>query len=452
MKSFCLKISLLLIGCLLTLSGYAQEKPVHFYEIKLHQEINAAAARIVSKGLTKAEAKQVDYVILNLNTYGGAVDAADSIRSRILACEIPVIAFINNQAVSAGSLISIACDSIYIKDGSTFGAASVVNQTGDLMPDKYQAFMKSMMRATAEANGRDPKIAERMVMSDSTGKVLSLTMSEAMAVGYCEGNAETIEEVVKAVDPGAFERGDYQVDPYTMTFMERMILFLMSPVLQAIFMMMIIWGIYSEIQSPGIGLALAVAILGALLYFAPLYIEGLAQHWEILLFAVGIILILLEIFVIPGFGIAGISGIVAIVASLTFAMIDNEIFRADRLWEFRPAMVLKPFAFVVITVFVSVVLSIAIAPRLFKKGGLFGRVALNTELDSKAGYVSTNLSALNSLIGSEVIAATDMRPAGKVLSGESWYDASVKNGMAAKGDRLKVLLVENGRLYCEKVD
>ena len=183
-----MKRSLFFLCVLLScLTAYAGDSLKVFYRIRLDQDIDVSAQRLVVLGLEKAEAAEADYVLLDLDTYGGAVDAADSIRSAILRYEKPVVAFINMQAASAGALISIACDSIYMKTGSSIGAATVVDQTGKVMPDKYQSFMRGMMRSTAQATGRDPKIAESMT---DTANVLTLTPSEAINVGFCEGIAE----------------------------------------------------------------------------------------------------------------------------------------------------------------------------------------------------------------------------------------------------------------------
>ena len=165
----------------------------------------------------------------------------------------------------------------------------MVNQTGDVMPDKYQSFMRGMMRATAEATGRDPSVAESMV---DTANVLSLTPSEAIEVGYCDGIAEDINEVIKQVaGDNGFIIKEMSDD---VTFLEKIIQFLLNPLLQSIFMMMIIGGIFVEIRTPGIGLPLLTAVVGALLYFAPAYLGHLASYWEILLFAIGLILIAAE--------------------------------------------------------------------------------------------------------------------------------------------------------------
>ena len=174
------RILLSVILALSVLSSSASDSLAVLYRIRLDGDIDPASQRLVVLGLDKARKAGADYVMLDLNTYGGAVNAADSIRSAILNYEKPVVAYVNMQAASAGALISIACDSIYMKTGSSIGAATVVDQSGNVMPDKYQSFMRGMMRSTAQANGRDPHIAESMT---DTANVLSMTPSEAVAVG-----------------------------------------------------------------------------------------------------------------------------------------------------------------------------------------------------------------------------------------------------------------------------
>ena len=196
------------------------------------------------------------------------MDAADSMRTAILHAPVPVIAFIDMQAASAGALISIACDSIYMRSGS-IRISIVVNQNGEVMPDKYQSFMRGMMRSTAEAHGRrsdgswfrDPAIAEKMV---DTAGVLSFTPDEAIEAGYCEGKAESIDEVISIM-----ELDDCEIVHQQLSWIERFILMMLSPVLQGIFLMMIVGGIYFEVQSPGLGLPSVIALLGAVLYFSP---------------------------------------------------------------------------------------------------------------------------------------------------------------------------------------
>ena len=434
-----------IIASLISICAFCSDSLTVIYRIRLDSDIDKAAQRYVTLGLEKAAEAEADYVLLDLDTYGGAVDAADSIRSAILRYDRPVVAFVNMQAASAGALISIACDSIYMKTGSSIGAATVVDQSGNEMPDKYQSFMRGMMRSTAQATGRDPKIAEAMV---DTANVLSLTPSEATAAGYCEGICENEFEVAEQITGGkSFEIRDMSKD---LTWLDRLIQFLLNPLLQSIFMMMIIGGIFVEIRTPGIGLPLVTAIVGALLYFAPGYIGHLVSYWEILLFVAGLILIGVEIFVIPGFGVAGISGIIAVVVSLAFAMVDNiELFHWDGTLNLQP--LLQPLGIVIISSAAAIFGSVWLVRRLYPTRS-FDHVALRQEMKSEDGFTGV-VSGLESLIGENVTVFTDMRPSGKVMTGDGRIlEAVLKfGGYASKGETLKVLAAEQGRLYCDKI-
>ena len=436
--------SVIALLCAFSAALSAADSTSVFYRIRLDQDIDQAAQRLVVKGLEKAAEAQADYVILDLDTYGGAVDAADSIRTAILRCTIPVISYVNMRAASAGALISIACDSIYMKTGSSMGAATVVDPAGEVMPDKYQSFMRGMMRSTAEATGRNPEIAESMV---DTANVLSLTPSEAVKVGYCDGIAESVEEViVKVVGDNAFIVKDMEDD---LTWLDKLIAILLNPLLQSIFMMMIVGGIFVEIRTPGIGLPLVTAIVGALLYFAPLYVEQLAASWEILLFVIGLVLIALEIFVIPGFGVAGISGIIAVVLALAFAMIDNaDFFTFDGSFTLSP--LLKPVAMVTMSMAIAVFGSVWLIRKLLTVRS-FNGIALHEEMKADEGYTGV-IGGLDVLVGQEVVVFADLKPSGKIQTADGHiYEAALKfGGFASKGEKLRVASAEQGRLYCEK--
>jgi membrane-bound serine protease (ClpP class) len=329
-----------------------------------------------------------------------------------------------------------------MKTGSSIGAATVVGPAGNVMPDKYQSFMRGMMRSTAEANGRNPKIAEAMV---DTAHVLSLTPSEAVKAGYCEGICENVDDVAKMLTSG--NGHGYRIEEMKLTGSEKIVIFMMNPILQAIFLIMIIGGIYIEFKTPGVGIPIAVAIIGAILYFSPLYIQSLAQNWEILLFIVGLILLGLELFVIPGFGICGISGIVAIVLSLTFAAVDNHLlFRGDGSFDF--SVILTPFGLVVISAFVAITGSIWLVHRLYPTK-TFDYVALRQSLDGKEGFVGVR-TGMSSLVGKYGTVFTDLKPSGKVYVDGKAYEATLVFGYASKGETVKIVKAEQGRLYCEK--
>ena len=438
------KITAVILFMAVALIAYGNDSLRVFYRIRLDRDIDKAAQRMLVEGLDRAAKSQADYILLDIDTYGGAVDAADSIRSAILRCDIPVMAYVNMQAASAGALISIACDSIYMKTGSSIGAATVVDQSGEVMPDKYQSFMRGMMRATAQANGRDPQIAESMV---DTAHVLSLTPEEAVKVGYCEGIYESELEVVEAVaDGNEFTVKNMEDD---LTWVDRLIDLLLNPILQSIFMMMIMGGIFVEIRTPGIGLPLVTAIVGALLYFAPGYVGNLVEHWGILLFVVGLILIGIEIFVLPGFGVCGISGIVCVVIALAFSMVDNiELYRWDGSWNLRP--LIKPVGIVVFSATAAIFGSIWLVRKLYSST-TFDHIALRQEMKADEGFVGV-VSGMEGLVGEQVTVFTDLRPSGKVQTSDGKiYEATLKfGGFASKGETLRVTSAEQGRLYCDK--
>lgn len=434
------------------------------YMFEIRKEIAKPVWRITEEAFEEANKANADYILIHLNTYGGMVNIADSIRTKILNSSIPVIIFIDNQAISAGALISIAADSIYMRPGGSIGAATVVDQSGEVVPDKYQSFMRSTMRATAEAHGkdtiimggdttyvwhRDPEIAQAMVDPQlkvegviDSGQVLTLTAEEAIEVGYCEGKANNIKEVLSIAG-----LSEYSVVRYKLDSVDKIIVLLLSPVAQSLLILLIIGGIYFELQTPGVGFPLGIAVLAALLYFAPLYIEGLAQNWELLAFLLGLVLIALEIFVIPGFGVAGISGILLVLVSLTLSVIDNVVFEFEGIGAL--VKVAKVFARVILTVLVSFFLSIWLS-RKVGTSNLFKGIALAKEQKKSDGYIGIDTHQKD-MIGKTGIAYTVLRPSGRVKVEGEIFDAKAEIGYIEKNDQVKVIRDEAGQLYVIKL-
>jgi len=436
---------------------------VYKYDIK--EQIAKPIWRTTQKAFAEAEEKGAKIMLIHMNTYGGLVDMADSIRTKILNSEIPVYVFIDDNAASAGALISIACDSIYMKPGGKIGAATVVNQTGEQVPDKYQSYMRATMRATAEAQGkdtlisgsdtiitwkRDPAIAEAMVdpsmyvpeVSD-TGKVLTFTANEALQYNFAEAIVKSIPELLEQA--GIKE---YEIIEYSPTFIDIIIGLLLSPILQSLLIMGIVGGLYFELQSPGVGFALAISVLAATLYFAPLYLEGLAENWEMLVFVLGVILIAVEIFAIPGFGVAGATGLILIIGGLIMAMVDNLVFDSGDM-SLITSVLLKATGLVVISLFVSLILSIYFSRKLFTSS-LFPHLALNATQKTSEGYIGVEEKNIL-LIGKEGKCHTILRPSGLVeIEGET-YDAIAEHGYIEKGAKVLVTSFETGQIHVVKV-
>ena len=442
------RIIILLLQLFCIASAIYSQEETKIYLFKVEEDIAQPAVMRVEKALEKAKENQSDLLIMQLNTFGGELAAADKIRTMLLQSEIPVWAYIDNNAASAGALISIACERIYMHSGSSIGAATVVNQTGEVQPDKYQSYMRSMMRATAEARGRRPDIAEAMVDPDvevkdivDSGKVLTFTTEEAIANNYCEGQAESVKELLEKAGVQ-----NYVIEEQRYTFIEKVINFLINPMISGLLIMLIIGGIYFEFQSPGIGFPLAMAVLGALLYFAPLYLEGLAANWEIILFVVGIVLLAVEIFVIPGFGVAGVGGIIFIVGGLALSLVGNIGFDFS---DVPTSDMIQSFSTVIIAISVSFPLAIWLGKRLFVNTTIGDKLALVAEQKSSEGY-TVSQPEFNSLVGSQGVAETILRPSGKVRIGTEVYDAVAQVSYIEKGEKIRVVMHENSNLVVEK--
>ncbi|MDR2498419.1 MAG: nodulation protein NfeD [Tannerellaceae bacterium] len=428
------------------------------YKISIRKEINATSKLYLTNGMQEAASLGADAIIIHLNTYGGQVDMADSMRTAIIYSRIPTYVYVDNNAASAGALISIAARKIYMREGSSIGAATVVNETGEAMPDKYQSYLRAMMRATAEAHGRDtvisgrdtivswirdPAIAEAMVdqrivipgLVDST-QVLTFTAEEALQWGYCDGIVSSLDQLITQY----LGYHDYELRAYSPSAWDDLKGFLQSPLIQSLLILIVIGGIYFELQTPGIGFPSAAAVLAAILYFAPLYMDGMAQNWEILIFVVGVLLVALEIFVIPGFGLAGISGIILIIAGLALSLLDNVDFNFEGVSS-------SDYGRSMLTVLLGVGLgffaALWISSRIGSRG-IFKRVALATDLAD-----AISVPVVHGLIGKNGRSLTVLRPSGKVVIDGEIYDAISETGFVEKGVWVKVVRTENAQVYVE---
>ncbi|MDO6388569.1 NfeD family protein [Pontibacter sp. BT731] len=439
--------SLLLLVLLFSFTAaWAQEKQRQkVFIMEIGSEIDPRTNRYTQLALDEATRLEADHVLLKLNTYGGAVNDADAIRLRLLEYPKPVYVFIDKNAASAGALISIACDSIYMAPGANIGAATVVGADGQAAPGKYQSYMRSIMRSTAEANGRNPRLAEAMVDAavDSTlsaDQVLTLTTSEAIQHGFSEGQANNIEDVLQKLN-----LQDAEIIRYELSTTNKVISFFLNPVISGILILIIIGGLWFELQTPGVGFPLIAAIIAGVLYLTPFYLNGLAEHWEVLLFIVGLVLIGLEVFVIPGFGVAGISGITLVFLSLLLIMVNNQAFdftfvSSERLMESLVSVLLGMISAVII---VMLTWNRVLGSRALR------RVTLVNTFDSKEGYRSSH--SAEHLIGKTGIAYTRMAPSGRIMIDDNVYDAQARDGFIEKGDSVQVIDQSTFALRVKKV-
>jgi len=441
---------LLFIICLIGLipfTGRSQTAKKKILVMEIKAEIDPRMARYVKLALEHAERTKAEVIIVDMDTFGGALNDAKEIVDRLMDVKVPLWVFVNSDAASAGALISIACDSIYMAPGATIGAATVVNGTGEAAPDKYQSYMRSIMRSTAEENGRDPRIAEGMVdeniVIDSlkqAGKVITFTTSEAIENGYCEAKVESIEEILRR---NKIE--SYELEKFELGASEKIIAIFLNPFISGILILVIIGGIYFELQTPGVGFPLIAAITALVLYLVPYYLNGLAEYWEIIALFVGVILIIAEVFIIPGFGVAGIAGISLTVVSLVLIMLNNDFFN----FEFVPLGDIIVASFATIGGLAGGILLLFFGGAKLSQTKAFQRIAFGDTQEVKDGYSVNTFNA--NLLGQKGKAFTILRPSGKVIIDEQIYDAFTRGDFIEKGEPIEVIGTEGVTLKVKKV-
>lgn len=402
--------------------------------------IDAALANYIDRALEDAAEAEAALVLFDIDTFGGLVDAADQIRSAILHSEIPTVAFIDPNAASAGALISYANDVIVMAPGASMGAATVVDGAGTKASEKMQSYMRGLMRATAEAGGRDPEIAEAMV--DETlevdgvveeGTLLTLSASEAERLGVADAVLGTKDDVLAALGAADRPRVEHQASTA-----ERVLRFLGAPVMASILMMMMLGGLYFELQTPGVGFAGAMSAVGAALFFAPHYMLGLVQSWEIALFGLGVLLLLIEVFVIPGFGVAGIMGLLLTLFSLGAALIGNVGLQFPSGGAITQAILTLAGTLILVMIFGYSV------GRYLPKSERFGHLVLAPELGSAAGYIAADSD--DTLLGQVGVALTTLRPAGMAEIDGRRVDVVSQSTFVPQGEHVEVVSVRGSRV------
>lgn len=430
---------LLVLSCVLPSSSTV-------FVIPVETEIDLSAFHHFRNALGEAREKNSDIIVVKLNTFGGALDAADSIRTAIMRETLPTVAFVDVNAASAGALIALACDSVYMAPGGSMGSATVVNGAGEPMPEKYQSYMSTMMRATAEHHGkipegdtlrwrRNPEIAASMVNPEIS---VSLTSAQAVECGYAEGIASSLESVLSSLD-----RSGETVYYYKSTLGDDILGFLSNAAVRAVLIMLILGGIYMEMHTPGLGFAASVSLVAAILYFLPMIVAGGIPGWVLLLFIAGVILIALEIFVIPGFGVCGVSGIIAVIVSIIGAMVNSDsITGVDFDAIGRALLVLGAGGSLAL---MSVLfLTSRFGPKFVRRHS-----ELMTELKTSEGFIGVDMGPAQ-YVGAEARTVTEMRPAGKIAIGSEIFDAVSTGPFILARRTVRVKRYENAQLYVEE--
>jgi membrane-bound serine protease (ClpP class) len=440
-------LTFLLALVALTPGAAAQPARPVVFVIPVEGIIDLGLAPFVRRAMDEATAAGASAVILDINTFGGRVDAAVVIRDDLLRAKVRTVAFVNKRAISAGALISLAAERIAMAEGATLGAATPVQMGEPGAParpvaEKTVSYMRKEFRATAEARGRPPLVAEAMVDADvvipgviSKGKLLTLTTQEALKLKVADFRADDLDAVLKRLDLAGAEIRHTQP-----TWAENVVRFLTHPVMSSVLMTVGILGIIVELRTPGFGIPGAVGIASFALFFWGHWIVRLVGWEEVLLVAVGLTLLAVEIFVTPGFGVAGMLGIAALLSALSMSLVG-----AGTRWE----TVMIALGRVLLSLLLAVTAAIALLRFLPRLPG--GRsLVLETALAAGAGYASPPETD-RAWLGKQGVAATPLRPAGIAdIEGER-VDVVSEGGFVSVGERIEVVRVDGNRIVVRQL-
>lgn len=434
------KLLLLLIGLVIFSNILTAQKVYHAY---ISGEIDLGLAPYVKRVVEEAENNLADAIIFEINTFGGRVDAATQIKDAIIDSKVKTIAFINKRAISAGALISLSCEKIVMVPGASIGATTVVDQSGGKQPEKYQSYMRSEMRSTAEKNKRRTDIAEGMVdervvvegLVDST-KLITLTSKEALQYGIADTVLTNFDDVLAYLN---LDNADVYQE--RTNWAEAVIRFLNNPIISSLLIMVALIGMFTEIKTPGWGLPGTAAVIALVLFFGSGYILELASVIEILIFIVGVILLVIEIFVIPGFGVFGIVGIIAIVSSIFLGLLSD--------FEFVNTNMLSTAIYQLAGSLVASLIIIYGLSKVLPKTQMWNRLILQTNIVEKSGYASALLE-YSHLIDKEGEALTDLRPSGTAVFDNKRFDVVTQGDYIEHGNKVKVISVEGSKVVVTK--
>jgi len=434
--------------CLLTPALLPAQTPAPVvYVAPVEGIIDLGLAPFVRRVLDEAAEQRAAAVVLEINTFGGRVDAAVLIRDALLRAKVPTVAFVNKRAISAGALISLAAETIAMADGGTIGAATPV-QVGapgggtQAVDEKSVSYMRKEFRSTAEHRKRPPLIAEAMVDADvaipglvDKGKLLTLTTTEALAHKVADVRADSLEAVLAHL-----KLGNAEIRRVSENWAEQLVRFLTHPILSSLLMTVGMLGIIIELRTPGFGVPGALGITSLGLFFWGHWLVRLAGWEEILLVAVGLLLLAVELFVIPGFGITGILGILAILAGLVLSLLGAGATATG---------VVSAAARVAVSLLIAVVAAVAllrVLPRL-----PFGRqLILDTGLTALTGWASPPESD-RQWLGKRGTTVSPLRPAGIAdLEGER-VDVVSQGEWIDTDSPIEVIRVEGNRIVVRQV-
>jgi membrane-bound serine protease (ClpP class) len=418
----------------------AQEPVRTVYRLPIEGTIDLGLAPFVSRIVSEASKIQGSAVLLEIDTFGGRMDAAVLIRDALIEAPVPTIAFIHPRAISAGALISLACETIVMAPGGSIGAATPVTggeaEKLEAADEKVVSYMRTEMRTTAEKRGRRGDVAEAMVDRDveiegviEKGKVLTLSTEDALKLKVADHQAASLEAALEST--GLSGARIVETEPNWAEVLARVV---SDPTLSSLLLSLGFLGILIELYQPGWGLPGSLGIASLAIFFFGHHVAQLAGWEEVLIFAAGVLLLIVEIFVIPGFGIAGIAGIALMLTSVVLSLLA---------FDFRVSRDLGLLNRALLTVSTSVILTVVLgylAVRLLPATGASRRLVLGQALTIQDGFTSHDTQDQRAIpLGTMGEAATDLRPAGKVRVEGRKLDAVSEGGYIGSGARVRIV-------------
>ncbi|HUF47851.1 MAG TPA: NfeD family protein [Vicinamibacterales bacterium] len=410
------------------------------YVLTIDGVVDLGLAPYVARTLREAKAAGADAVVLEINTFGGRVDAAVAIRDHLLSSPVRTIGFVNQRAISAGALIALACDTLVMARGGTIGAAApVLGGAGESLPadEKTVSYLRKEFRATADARGRPPQLAEAMVDADvavagiiDEGKLLTMTATEALEYKVANRIADTLDAALEAAGlPGATT---LRIEE---TWAESVVRFLTHPVVSSLLMTVGLLGILIEIRTPGFGVPGAIGLMALGLFFWGHWIVQLAGWEELLLLIVGIALVAAEVLVIPGTSVAGVAGVVALVAGLAMVLVGAGA---------TGPVVMRALGRVALSILIAMVGTLVLL-RLLPQLPFGRRLILDTGMTSGLGWVSTPESD-HHWLGRTGVASSPLRPAGIATIDGARVDVVSDGAFIEAGAAVAVTRVDGNRI------
>ena len=425
----------------------ALAQTVYHVDMKLEGMIDPGVSAFVERVIEDAEANEVDAIVFEIDTFGGRVDAATVIRDAILDSEALTIAFINKRAISAGALISLACDKIVMAQAATMGATTPVDGSGTKASDKVTSYMRAEMRATAERTGRDAKIAEAMVdervdipgLSAEAGRPATLTTEQSLNYEMADETAESLRDVLRIYD-----LGEAEVVSIELNWAEHVVRLLTHPVVTSILLAVAMFGLIAEVRTPGWGLGGTLALVALGIFFGSHLVVKLAEWQELALFALGLGLLLVEVIAIPGFGLVGLAGVGLMLGSLVITQLgDFQLWSVDEI-----AAVVVRLSASMIGAFVLSLMMLRSLPKMAS----FNRLVLETETRASEGYVSSSRDGDDEIVGKEGVTVSELRPAGIALIGERRTDVVTDGEFVAVGQTVRVVEARGNRIVVRPVE